>query len=240
MKNKCLLLFVVLFVALSCVFSIISNVHAYNNIEVKEGFLSKQRLETDPVRNDPLHDYIPKANEMNFLARPYMSRSSTIWVAVTSPCDQVWRNTYPNNWMWQANRVITNADNMLSNKFGIEFYSVAQKYWDSSKYSAEDLVEEAKNEWGLTDGASLMIAFTGKNSGSTMGRVYSIGQPYILILDHQYEDNRETVQHEVGHAYGLRHIQGDNNCVMTAVGMGHIDTICSEHEQQWRRNKNKY
>ncbi len=61
-----------------------------------------------------------------------------------------------------------------------------------------------------------------------------------MILDHQYEDNRETVQHEVGHAYGLRHINGDNNCVMTARGMGHIDTICSTHERQWRNNKNKY
>ena len=102
------------------------------------------------------------------------------------------------------------------------------------------MVAEAKDEWGLTDGATLMIAFTGKNDGNTMGIVYDIGVPYVLILDHQYEDNRETVQHEVGHAYGLRHRNGDNNCVMTDIGMGHIDTICSTHEQQWENNKNKY
>lgn len=239
MRNRFLSLFVVATMALS-LFATTSNVYAHDNIESKEEVVSKQRLETDEVRNDPLHDYVPTEDEMNFLAKPYLSRSSTIWVPVTSPCDQAWRNTYPNNWMWQANRAITNADDMLSNKFGIEFYSVAQKYWDSSSSSAKDLVAEAKNEWGLTDGATLMIAFTGKNDGNKMGRVYDIGVPYVLILDHQYEDNRETVQHEVGHAYGLEHRDGDNNCVMIDIGMGHIDTICSTHEQQWKNNKNKY
>lgn len=239
MKNKFLSLLMAL-VMLSGVFVATSNVYACDNKDSENEVVAKQRLETDEVRNDPLHDYVPTKEEMNFLAEPYLSRSTTIWVPVTSPCDQAWRNIYPNNWMWQANRAITNADNMLSNKFGIEFYSVAQKYWDSSSYSAEGLVAEAKNEWGLTNGASLMIAFTGKNDGNTMGIVDAIGDPYVLILDHQYEYNRETVQHEVGHAYGLRHRSGDNNCVMTAVGMGHIDTICSTHEQQWRNNKNKY
>ena len=131
MRNGFLSLFVVATVIIGS-FTITSNVYAHDNIDSKEEVVSKQRLETDEVRNDPLHDYVPTEVEMDFLAKPYLSRSSTIWVPVTSPCDQVWRNTYPNNWMWQANRAITNADDMLSNKFGIEFYSVAQKYWDSS------------------------------------------------------------------------------------------------------------
>ncbi len=101
-----------------------------------------------------------------------------------------------------------------------------------SSFSVEELVEEARDEWGLDDGATLMIAFTGKHDGYTVGIVDAIGDPYVLVLDHQYEYNRETVQHEVGHAYGLRHISGDYDCVMTAVGMGHIDTICSQHETQ--------
>lgn len=45
----------------------------------------------------------------------------SISVPVTSPCDQSWRKKYPDNWMWQANRAITRADDELTNRYGIYY-----------------------------------------------------------------------------------------------------------------------
>lgn len=197
----------------------------------------KTKLDTDIAIEDPLKDFVPES--MDFLAEQMVTRSVTYKVAVTEPCDQYWQATYPNNWMWQAHRCVVNADTMLTNKYGIQYYSVSQKYWTSNNTTDEALVAEARREWGLRDGADLMVAFTGRDGGNTMGIVDAIGEPYALIFDNGYEYNRETVQHETGHCYGLRHCSGDN-CVMTAYGMGHIDTICADHNTKWSAAKGKY
>ena len=188
---------------------------------------------------DVLEHYIPK--NINEFCNSQITRSASIAVPVTSPCDQKWRSKYPDNWMWQANRAITRADDELTSRYGIYFYSVSQKMWDSSGTTSDSLVKEAKSEWGLKDGAKLMIAFTGrKMSDGTMGQVSEIGKPYVIIINNGYNDNAETVQHEVGHCYGLKHRENDPNCVMTAIGMGHIGQICSTHNNTWNKNKNKY
>lgn len=70
--------------------------------------------------------------------------------------------------------------------------------------------------------------------------VLEIGKPYAIIINNGYTDNAETIQHETGHCYGLKHIKNDNKCVMTAVGMGHIGQICSTHNSQWKSKKSKY
>lgn len=202
-----------------------------------ENTVCKIKLDTDIAIEDPLKDFVPES--MDFLAEQMVTRSVTYSVAVTEPCDQYWQDTYPDNWMWQAHRCVVNADTMLTNNYGIQYYSVSQKYWTSNNTTAEDLVAEARSEWGLRDGADLMVAFTGRDGGNTMGIVDEIGEPYALIFDNGYEYNRETVQHETGHCYGLIHCYGDN-CVMTAYGMGHIDTICSTHDDDWTDARSKY
>ena len=191
------------------------------------------------AETDVLENYIP--DNINDLCSLKVTRSASIAVPVTSPCDQSWRSKYPDNWMWQANRAITRADDELTSRYGIYYYSVSQKVWTSNNTTTDKLVREAKNEWGLQDGAKLMIAFTGrKMSDRTMGEVLSIGSPYAVIVNSGYADNSETIQHETGHCYGLKHRDNDNSCVMTAVGMGHIGQICSTHNNQWKANKNKY
>lgn len=84
-----------------------------------------------------------------------------------------------------------------------------------------------------------MVAFTGRDGGNTMG-IATVSNAYALIFDNGYEYNRETVQHETGHCYGLRHCEKTTNCVMTAVGMGHIDTICVDCNTKWSAAKGKY
>jgi len=205
-----------------------------------EGAVCGKQAEPGHVREvDVLENYIP--NDINDLCNVKVTRSASISVPVTEPCDQSWRSKYPSNWMWQANRAVTRADDELTSRYGIYYYSVAQKEWTSNNTTTSALVQEAKNEFGLTNGAKLMIAFTGRTmSDGTMGEVLSIGGPYAVIVDSGYADNSETVQHETGHCYGLRHISGDNSCVMTAAGMGHIGQICTTHNNQWNSNKNKY
>ncbi len=197
---------------------------------------SKVKFDTDVSVEDPLKDFVPPS--MDFLAEQTISRSTTIRVNVTEPCDAQWRNLYPSNWMWQAHRRVINADEILAN-FGIQYYSVSQKYWTSNNTTPSALVAEARDEWGLQDGADLMVAFTGRSGGNTMGIVTGIGHPYALIFHNGYEYDRETVQHETGHCYGLTHCYG-SNCVMTAVGMGYINTLCSAHNTQWNNARTWY
>lgn len=198
----------------------------------------KTMLPTDIIPEDPFADYVP--DSMDFLCAQMITRSISIKVAVTEPCDQGWRTLYPDGWMWQAHRAVVNADEILESKFGIQYYSVAQKIWNSSGTTSDQLVNEAKNEWGLTNGAKLMVAFTTKNDGGIMGQVSAIGAPYVIILDHGYEYNRETVQHETGHCYGITHCGTSTDCVMRAAGMGYINRLCTRCESLWEKNKNKY
>ena len=187
---------------------------------------------------DPLRDFVPP--NIDFMCEPLVTRSTTISVPVTEPCDQEWRATYPDNWMWQANRAIRDAAAPLKD-FGIQYYSVSQKYWDSSSTTSSALVQEAKDEWGLRDGASLMIAFTGKTYGGVMGQVSDIGDPYIIVFDYGYDENKMTVLHESGHPYGLRHCTRGTNCVMSeAAPIETFNSMCPSHKSQWEGAKNTY
>ncbi len=188
--------------------------------------------------NDPLRNFVPP--DVNFMCEPLITRSITISVPVTEPCDQVWRETYPDNWMWQANRAVYNAAEPLS-RFGIQYYSVSQKYWDSSSITSSGLVSEAKREWGLRDNASLMVAFTGKTYDGVMGQVLDIGEPYIIVFDYGFEENKMTVLHETGHSYGLKHCAYGTDCAMSeAAPLSTFESLCSDHVSDWEDAKNIY
>lgn len=66
---------------------------------------------------DPLRDSVPPS--MDFLTQQTVTRSATKVVYVNEPCDQSWRNKYPNNWMWQAHRVVIESDHILEDKIGV-------------------------------------------------------------------------------------------------------------------------
>lgn len=183
-------------------------------------------------------DFITGDHEM-------VTAASVRSVPVTEPCDQTWRAKYPDTWMWEANRTIQAADDMLTNKYGIRFYSVSQKYWTNNATTPEAMVRDAHSQWGLRDGAKLMIAFTNKalvsNSSTIFGLVEDIGKPYLLVTCYGYNENRMTVRHEVGHCYGLYHCKRGNNCVMAeAAPIGTYDSICSTHNSAWSSAKTKY
>lgn len=169
-------------------------------------------------------------------------------VAVTEPCDQTWRSKYPDSWMWEAHRTVTAADDMLTSRFGIQFYSVSQKYWDNdiSSYDPDAMVRNAHAEWGLRDGAKLMIAFTNKYlydawGGKIFGLVEDIGRPYLLVSCYGYNENRVTVRHEVGHCYGLIHCKYGTNCVLAeAAPASTYNQLCSDHNSKWNAAKTKY
>lgn len=202
---------------------------------------SKEDVETQYVLADM------EISDIDFITGDYemVTASSVRSVPVTEPCDQTWRAKYPDSWMWEANRTIKAADDMLTNKYGIQFYSVSQKYWTNNATTPEAMVRDAHRQWGLRDGAKLMIAFTNKTlvSGSSVifGLVENIGQPYLLVTCYGYNENKMTVRHEVGHCYGLYHCARGTNCVMAeAAPIGTYDSICSRHNSAWHSAKTKY
>lgn len=188
--------------------------------------------------NDPFKHFIPP--HINYMCEPLVTRSITVSVPVTEPCDQYWRKTYPDNWMWQANRAVTAADDPLE-QFGVQFYSVAQKYWTSDNTSSSALVAEARDEWGLTDGASLMIAFSGRSAGGIMGQVTDIGAPYMIVYDYGHDENKMTVLHEISHSYNMRHCALGTNCwVAEAAPLSTFGKLCPTHKTQWQKNCDMY
>lgn len=139
--------FGIMLLILAGVFSMGNVSSAAQSEMVAENTCKKQAEEGHIAEVDVLEDYIPKA--INDMCNVAVTRSATISVPVTSPCDQKWRKKYPDNWMWQANRAVTRADDELTSRYGIYYYSVSQKIWNSSSTDSTALVKEAKKEWGL-------------------------------------------------------------------------------------------
>lgn len=202
-----------------------------------------------PTKEDIEQTYVfenftPENND--FLSNEMVTLATVRSVPVTEPCDKSWRDKYPTTWMWEANRTIQAADDMLTNRWGIQFYSVSQKYWDSENTNNPDsLVAEAHREWGLRDGAKLMIAFTNRllsvSGGNIYGLVEDIGAPYVLVTCYGFDENAMTVRHEVGHTYNLYHCSASTNCVMAAgAARSKYDSLCSTHNTQWNNNKTRY
>lgn len=204
---------------------------------------SKADVEAEYV----LAGYSPE--NCDFMTGDYdmVTASSVRSVPVTEPCDKSWRDKYPDTWMWEANRTVQAADDLLESRYSIRFYSVAQKYWDSSNVSTDSwaLIRDAHLDWGLTNGAKLMIAFTDRDvyaDGSKIyGRVENIGMPYVLVSCYGFNENRMTVRHEVGHAYGLYHCSYGTNCFMSeAAPASTYNSVCSSHNSQWHSARTKY
>ena len=76
---------------------------------------------------------------------------SSIIVTVHSPCDQEWRELYPDTWMFEANRAIEEADALMYDKFSIDLRSEKQTAWTGNTYSGngDTLLDEAWAEEGL-------------------------------------------------------------------------------------------
>lgn len=125
---------------------------------------------------------------------------SSIIVTVHSPCDQEWRELYPDTWMFEANRAIEEADALMYDKFSIDLRSEKQTAWTGNTYSGngDTLLDEAWAEEGL-NGCNLMIAFTGKNF--PYGGWGYVGGAGCLVIDQGYPANASVARHEVGHNY---------------------------------------
>lgn len=239
------------FLVLSCLVALLSTVafagdavigHS-TTISTDDGIISIDYAPDDfvPVE-DPLRDFVPPS--MDFLTQQTVTRSATKVVYVNEPCDQSWRNKYPNNWMWQAHRVVIESDHILEDRIGVQLYSKAQKYWDRSSTNGSDQLAEVKREWGLS-GADMMIAFSAYRPGNTMGLTYT-GTPYAIIFDYGYDANWGVGQHEVGHTYGLRdYCTGNKSDLCCGSGVcimngGNKDKICIRCLNTLIANKNKY
>lgn len=167
--------------------------------------------------------------------------TSSIYVKVSSPCDEEWRARY-SSWMYEANMAIENADEMMLDRFGIDLRSVAQNAWDSTDTSSNQglsLLDEAWSEWGLRNGAQLMIAFTGQSHG--MGGWAYLNTRRCIVFDQGRDANSCVTRHEVGHLYGCpdhynNPSQTNRVCVMND-SYNMYDSLCSSCNSIWNSNK---
>lgn len=171
------------------------------------------------------------------------SRAASISVNVQSPLESSWRKNYSNP-QYEARRVVERTDDFLSQKFGIEFNVTSQPDWTVGKATAPaDILKDATiQHWKRKE--DLMIAFAGpiadKGNRTNFGVAFN-GRPLSLIFDHGYNQNCKSTQHEIGHTYGLQHCK--NTCVMRPGWDDNwelFNHLCSSHDQQWNKNKNKY
>lgn len=127
---------------------------------------------------------------------------SSIIVTVHSPCDQEWRELYPDTWMFEANRAIEEADALMYDKFSIDLRSEKQTAWTGNTYSGngDTLLDEAWAEEGL-NGCNLMIAFTGKNF--PYGGWGYVGGAGCLVIDQGYTFIGRYLNHSAGVRNGL-------------------------------------
>ncbi len=171
------------------------------------------------------------------------SRAASISVNVQSPLESSWRKNYSNP-QYEARRIVERTDDFLSQKFGIEFNVTSQPEWTVGKATApRDILKDAAiKHWKRKE--DLMIAFAGPIVDTEDRAIFGVafnGKPFSLIFDHDYNQNCKSTQHEVGHTYGLQHC--NNTCVMRPGSDNNwelFDHLCSSHEQQWNKNKNKY
>ena len=163
---------------------------------------------------------------------------SSIIVTVHSPCDQEWRELYPDTWMFEANRAIEEADALMYDKFSIDLRSEKQTAWTGNTYSGngDTLLDEAWAEEGL-NGCNLMIAFTGKNF--PYGGWGYVGGAGCLVIDQGYPANASVARHEVGHNYGCPDQYNDPNppvCFMNDC-YNQFNDICSTCYSTWYGNR---
>ncbi len=174
---------------------------------------------------------------------------ASIPVYINEPCDEEFRARYPSSWMYWANYAIEVADDYLYQQFGIDYYSVAQNVWYSSSTTPEGLLAEANQEIGRTNGADIMVAFTGQKYGSVLGVGY-INYGGSLIFDYGSSWNWVTVRHETGHNYGLAQWSPTDGkyhctrsyCLMYPVLSGPTGntTLCSSHVSEWSSKRYRY
>lgn len=170
------------------------------------------------------------------------ARAGYIQVKVSSPCDAQWRSDYPDTWMAEANTAVELADDQLSDWFGIDFQSVAQNTWTSPNGSLEDILNSARDNVGLKNGAQIMIAFSGRSPGAG-GAAYK-NTRYCVVFDQGTTNNGYVIRHEVGHLYGCPDEYNtatgqftSKKCLMNDC-YTYNDTICSSCYSIWDGNKN--
>lgn len=171
------------------------------------------------------------------------ARAAYIQVKVSSPCDAQWRSIYPNSWMVEANNAVELADDQIFQWFNIDFQSVAQNTWTSPNGSPGTILESARDDVGLKNGAQIMIACSGRSLG--VGGVSRIGTRYCVIFNQGTTNNGYATRHEVGHLYGCpdeyNTITGQytsKKCLMNNC-YTYNDTICDDCYSIWDENKNK-
>lgn len=173
---------------------------------------------------------------------PTSARIASITVKVNSPCDDKWRETYPNTWMSEANTAVEAADDQLYEWFGIDFVSVAQNTWTSpSSGTSKTYIDDAINDVGLKSGAQIMIAFSGASPGA--GGVAYMNSTYCVVFDQGTVNNGWVIRHEVGHLYGCPDEYNTTTgqftskvCLMNNC-YSYYDTLCSSCMSIWDSNK---
>lgn len=187
----------------------------------------------------------------NDIKQPKAVLRSNVTVIAKCLYDQPWRTLYGNNWSGNIFTIVGNADNALTENFGIEISPMVMSTACTTPINSSDflsILQAAGFVYNAGYGnqiADVMLGFSGisevENGSNIAGRA-RYEQPYCCILD-RGSRNTESLQHEIGHMYGLARTSSThctNNCVMTSTGWGYLGQICSSCATYWDLQKNRY
>ena len=170
------------------------------------------------------------------------SKAASIRVDIQTPLEVSWRNTH-SSYYYDANNVVETIDDMLYDKFGIDFYTVSQPSWNVGSVAVPSVAMNLLKSNIGKGNADIMLAFAGPifdtATSAGYGMTSALGEPYCIVFDHGAAQNNKSAQHEIGHAYGLSHCS--SSCVMKqGSNTNLLGKLCSKHNSEWSKAKNKY
>ena len=169
-------------------------------------------------------------------------KKGCVIVNVKTMCDKSYQNRHPKDWKVRAKKITKKATNGLYDNFNICFKPKKAVSFSSKNASEAVTIYDAfAGKYHTANSSEMIVAFSGRQPSGVAGISYlgkESGGPRVLIFASTYESEAETVQHEIGHTYGLNHCS--DNCVMKASGFGYINHFCSKHKKQWKKNRTYY
>lgn len=170
-------------------------------------------------------------------------KQGCVVVKVKTLCDTKYQNLHEDDWKVRAKRITKKGTKKLYSTFNIYFkVKKVGKCTTKKSSDAEKIYDDFAERYKASENYDMIVGLSGRRpDGNTAGMSYLgkvEGGPRVIVFSTTYNSEAETIQHEIGHTYGLKHCE--NDCVMKASGFGYLNKFCSKHKKEWKENRKYY